>query len=183
MWVKGVAKENVAFVRSLSSFFLFALAVLFSIIPLLERQSRIPRQSHFLEAGEAWMWAHGSRRVAAEEAGIWLCWISPRCAVCQVREVTGGRGKGRRGGGNKGRGLCTVGVNEGSEVCGEKAAGIGELRAGERERGVDMWVSALLIMVCLIEKWNEACWWLGVVGIVLVGVNHDRKGKNLLQLH
>lgn len=75
-------------------FFLFALAVPFSIIPLGERQSRIPRQSHFQEAGEAWMWTHGSRRVAAEEAGIWLCWISPRCAVCQVREVMCRRRKG-----------------------------------------------------------------------------------------
>lgn len=68
--------------------------------PIGERQSRIPRQSHFQEAGEAWMWAHGSRRVTADEkeAGIWLCWISPRCAVCQVRGVTDGREKGRRGG-------------------------------------------------------------------------------------
>lgn len=55
------------------------------------------------------MWAQGSRRVAAEEkeAGIWLCWISPRCAVCQVREVTHGGGW-----------VWYRGVNEGSKaVC------------------------------------------------------------------
>lgn len=47
-----------------------------------------------------------------------------------------GRGKGRRGGGKRRRGLCVLwvgGVNEGGEVCGEKAMGIGGQI--ERERG------------------------------------------------
>lgn len=43
------------------------------------------------------------------------------------------------------------GVNEGGEVCSEKDMGVGRTeREGGRE-GV-IWVSALLIMVCLSER-------------------------------
>lgn len=113
-----------------SLFFIRPCSPIFNY-PVGERQSRIPRQSHFQEGGEVWIRAHGSRRVAAEEkeAGIWLCWISPRCAVCQVREVTHGRGK--KGGEVWGKCVWCVGVNEGGEVCREKAAG--SRRQRERE--------------------------------------------------
>lgn len=54
-------------------------------------------------------------------------------------------------GGKGGEGcVWCVGVNEGCEVCGGKAAGTG----GVRERGREgvIWVSASLITLCLIER-------------------------------
>lgn len=82
----NVIKEYVAF--PLSFIFCICTCGPFSTIPS-GKGSQNSRRSNFQEVGEVWMRARGSRRVATEEeeAGIWLCWISSRCAVCWVMEV------------------------------------------------------------------------------------------------
>ena len=85
-------------------FFVFAVAIF--NYPTGKRQSWISRQSNFQDAVEAWIWAHRSRRASGrgKKGGIWLCWISSRCAVCQVRGLTDGNKKGRTGGVKEGEG-------------------------------------------------------------------------------